>query len=131
MTAPATITLAPEVAAFIRAQPRGLPYSALAAACLDAFGSELAPDADSIRLWWLREGDAGARDKISRDPEVAAAIRDLVGRLRPPQIMAALRARFAPQRLPSRSSLYRFVDRQRADAIVAEMRLDRAAIRGP
>lgn len=124
MTAPATITLAPEVAAFIRAQPRELPYSALAAACLKAFGPELAPSADTIRLWWLREGDTGARSKIGRDAEVAAAIRDLIGRQRPQQIMASLRARFAPERLPSRSSLYRFVECERA-ALVAEMREDR------
>jgi len=131
VTAPATITLAPEVAAFIRAQPRELPYSALAAACREVFGPDLAPDADTIRQWWLREGGAAPRGKIGRDPEVAAAIRDHLGRLSPPAIMEVLRARFAPERLPSRSALYRFVERERTAVIVAEARLRRRAVSGP
>lgn len=130
MTAPATITLAPEVAAFIRAQPRALPYSALAAACREAFGPELAPDADTIRQWWLREGDTGARDKIGSDAELAAFIRDRVGRLRPSQIIAELHARFAPDRLLARSTLYRFVNRETAAAAVAGMRKSERPISG-
>lgn len=131
MTAPATITLAPEVAAFIRAQPRALPYSALAAACREAFGPERAPDADTIRQWWLRESGAAPRGKIGRDPEIVDAIRDHLGRLNPTEIMEALRARFAPERLPSRSALYRFVERERTAVIVAEARLRRKATSGP
>ncbi len=101
--------MAPEVAAFIRTQPRAWGYARLAEACRAAFGDG-APDAEAIRTWWLdHERFAGTRSRLSRDLEVAAAVRDLAGRLPVPEIMRALAERFSAKRIPPRSTLYRFV----------------------
>lgn len=109
--------MAPEIAAFLRAQPRELPYSDLAAACAARFGHDAAPDAEAIRLWWLAEPGRPSRTKIARDATVYAFIRDLVGRRSPAEIMECLRERFPAHRIPSRSALYRFVADERQAAI--------------
>jgi hypothetical protein len=108
--------MVPEVAAFIRAQPPAWGYARLAEACRAAFG-DAAPDAEAIRVWWLAHGHApDPRERIPRDPEVAAAIRDLAGRLQVPAIIRALRDRFPADRLPPRSTLYRHVSALRTRA---------------
>ncbi len=102
-----------DIAAFIRAQPADTGYSGLEAACRAAFGAR-APDAEAIRAWWLARGRGAAtprRGRLARDPEVAAAVRDLAGRVGAMDIARILAARFPPHRVPPRSTLYRHVAR--------------------
>jgi hypothetical protein len=101
--------MAPEIAAFIRAQPRAWGYARLAEACRAAFGG-CAPDAEAIRAWWLEHGKPPASpSRLSRDPEIAEAIHDLAGRVTVAEIMRALAERFPAEPTPSRSALYRYV----------------------
>jgi hypothetical protein len=101
--------MTPEVAAFIRAQPRSWGYARLAQACRAAFGDD-APDAEIIRSWWLEHGRIpDPHSRLPRDPELAEAVRDLAGRVTVADIMRALATRFPAERLPSRSALYRCV----------------------
>jgi Arc/MetJ family transcription regulator len=98
-----------EIAAFLEAQPRMLTYSALADALAARFGAA-AWDAETIRAFFLRSDRLTVgRAQISRDPEIRAFIRDRIGRQRGEEILAALRAAFPADRVPSRSSLYRFL----------------------
>jgi hypothetical protein len=99
----------PEVAAFIEAQPRAMGYSQLAEACRARFG-DTAPNADAIRAWWLSRGPRpDPRARIPNDPEIAAAINDMAGRMTPAEILLALRCRFRAGRVPRRSTLYRHI----------------------
>jgi len=92
-----------------RTRPVCWAYSQLAEACRAEFGDR-APDADAIRAWWLANGTpADPRERIACDPEVATAIRDLAGRVRVPDIRRALAERFPAERVPGRSTLYRYV----------------------
>lgn len=101
--------MTPEVAAFIRAQPRSWGYARLAQACRAAFGDD-APDAETIRSWWLEHGRvANPHSRLSRDREIADAVRDIAGRVTVADIMRALGDRFPAERRPSRSALYRYV----------------------
>jgi hypothetical protein len=100
-----------DIAAFIRRQPADWGYARLADACREAFGDR-APDAEAIRAWWLAHGGAvSRRDRIARDAEVAAFVRDLAGRVAVDGILDALAERFPAGRVPPRSTLYRYVSR--------------------
>lgn len=101
--------MAPEVAAFIRTQPREWGYARLAEACRATFGDG-APDAEAIRTWWLEHGRLGApHSRLSRDPAMAEAVRDLAGRVTVAEIMRALVECFPAERIPPRTTLYRYV----------------------
>lgn len=114
--------MAPEIVAFILKQPADWGYGRLAGACRATFGAG-APDAAAIRAWWIASGRAVLpRDRISRDPEVADFVRDLAGRLPGDDILAALRERFPAKRLPSRSALYRFLERETRPPAAARQR---------
>lgn len=102
-----------ELIAFLETQPRSMTYSDLSALMAEKFGATVAWDAAAIRQHFLRKPAAG-RPGFARDPEVRAYILDRIWRLTGKEILDGLRTTFPDRKLPSKSSLYRWIAAERA-----------------
>ena len=60
---------------------------------------------------WLRR--PGKLSKLDRDPEVAAFLNELLGKMYLNEARALAVQRFGPDRVPSRASFHRYLQRQR------------------
>lgn len=98
------------VRAFIERQPRHLPFSEVAAACLSEFGPERAWSRSEIEAYWHRahRPQFGPVSKVDRDPEVRDFLADRLGRLTLDQVLGECRQAFGTERTPSRSSIHKF-----------------------
>lgn len=102
-----------EIIAWVDAQPRHVTYSDLAGACLRAFGPERAWDAEMLRYYWQGKCLGTKRSPIDLDTEMLAFLRDHIDRWTIADMLKLCQARFTPERVPSRSALYRWVSRER------------------
>jgi hypothetical protein len=109
----ANITADPDQVAWIERQPRQLTYTELAGRCLDHFGPDRAWTVDHIRTYWQSAHQTMARLPIERDGELLAFLQDRVGRATVDEMLAQCRARFTPDRVPSRSAIGRWLSRER------------------
>jgi hypothetical protein len=94
-------------------QPRRLTYSELAAACLRQFGPERTWNAETLRRYWHDRHRIMKQSPIENDGEVLAFLRERAGRLSVAEILTECRARYAADRVPSRSATYRWLSRER------------------
>jgi hypothetical protein len=102
-----------EVAAWVKAQPRQLTFSELAAACRAQFGPERAWDAETLRRYWHSTPRPRHPSPIERDAELLAFLRDREGRLTGDELLSECAGHFPAGRVPSRSALYRWTSRER------------------
>ncbi len=103
----------PAVVAWVEAQPRHLTYSELAAACLQVFGPARAWNAERLRRYWQQHHPTLTQSLIDRDPEIVSFLRERVGRISVDQMLEQCRAFYSRDRVPSRSAVYRWVQRER------------------
>lgn len=105
-----------ELIAWLDRQAAPATFSGLAAACAARFGAARAWDTKAIRYWWLttrRSPSArGAPSRCEADRDIARFIRDRIGICSGDALLADLRLNFPADRVPSRSSLYRFLKRE-------------------
>jgi hypothetical protein len=107
-------TVDQEIVAWIERQQRQLPFTELALACLQCFGHDRAWSVEQIREYWLAAHPVILRSPIDRDAELLAFLRDRFRRLTGPDMLVACRAHFPASRVPSRSALNRWLNREQS-----------------
>jgi len=108
-----------ELRAFIRRSPAPETFTHLAADLRQRFGLDLTP-AQASHVWrTLRNPSRGRQETFERDQALMAFIADRADLLTVDQLLGRVAQAFGSARTPSRSQLFRLVQRVRDDARAA------------